>query len=217
LFLDEIAEMPVELQTRFLRVLQEREYRRLGSTQTVKADFRLIAATNRNPQQAVNERLLRQDLFYRINTFTIEIPPLRERPEDIPAMADQFVREFAARLGRENPGIAPEAMERLTRYPWPGNVRELRNAIEYGSVLSRDGNITAELLPQNLQMDPEVALAAQQPASPGNMALDLESRERQAILEALARTRGNKSAAAALLGIHRPTLYVKLKRYGIGS
>jgi len=219
LFLDEIAEMPIELQTRFLRVLQEREFRRLGSTKTQKADFRLIAATNRDPQHAIGEGRFRPDLFYRINTFTIQIPPLRERPEDIPVLAEKFTRDFATRLGKANPGISPAAMTLLVGYPWPGNVRELQNAIEYGSVLSKDGFLTPDLLPDNLKLVPEVALAAAAPrtagGSSGEIPIDLESREREAILQALARSRGNKKEAARLLGIQRPTLYNKMKRFGI--
>jgi len=219
LFLDEIAEMPIELQTRFLRVLQEREYRRLGSTKNQQADFRLVAATNRDPRAAIAEGRFRQDLFYRINTFTIDVPPLRERPDDIPALAEKFSHDFAARMNKGNPGITAPAMDLLVQYPWPGNVRELQNAIEYGAVLSKDGLITPDLLPANLKLTPEVAMVAAAPpvSSVGNLesSMDLETRERQAILQALARTHGNKKEAARLLGIQRPTLYNKMKRFGI--
>src|SRR5581483_10639754 len=120
LFLDEIAEMPLELQTRFLRVLQEREFRRLGSTKTIAANFRLIAATNRPAAEAVRTGTLRQDLYYRLNTFQIEIPPLRDRRDDIPALVAVFLSRFAKQLGKPEPTIAPEAFDRLLKYDWPG-------------------------------------------------------------------------------------------------
>ena len=138
LFLDEISEMPADLQTRFLRVLQEREYRSLGTTRMLKADFRVITATNRPIAQALAENRLRSDLYYRINTFQIEVPPLRERKEDIPPLVNTFVQRFAKQLGKAEPTIAPEAFQKLLDYSWPGNVRELQNAIEYAVVLARN-------------------------------------------------------------------------------
>src|SRR5213595_4148027 len=141
LFLDEISEMPADLQTRFLRVLQEREYRPLGSTKTLKADFRVIAATNRPIASALAENRLRADLYYRLNTFQIEIPPLRERKEDIPPLVATFLKRFARELGKDEPEIAPEAFQKLLDYSWPGNVRELQNAMEYAVVLARKDKI----------------------------------------------------------------------------
>src|SRR5712672_2097260 len=137
LFLDEISDMPADLQTRFLRVLQEREYRPLGSTQTMKASFRAIAATNRSIPEALAENRLRSDLYYRLNTFQIEVPPLRERKQDIPPLVTFFVKQFAQQLGKSEPEISPEAFQKLLDYAWPGNVRELQNAIEYGVVLAQ--------------------------------------------------------------------------------
>ncbi|HSI86435.1 MAG TPA: sigma-54 dependent transcriptional regulator, partial [Candidatus Methylacidiphilales bacterium] len=139
LFLDEIAEMPIELQTRFLRVLQEREFRPLGSTQTLKADFRLVAASNRRPDEAIRKGLMREDLYYRLNTFTLHIPALRERTEDIPELAHSFLRRFSRKMGKDNLVIAPETFELLLRYHWPGNVRELENTIERAVVLEKGG------------------------------------------------------------------------------
>ena len=141
LFLDEISEMPADLQTRFLRVLQEREYRPLGSTHTLKADFRVIAATNRPIAQALAENRLRSDLYYRLNTFQIEVPPLRERKQDIPPLVASFVKQFAQQLGKPEPAIAPDAFQKLLDYAWPGNVRELQNAMEYAVVLARQNLI----------------------------------------------------------------------------
>jgi len=212
LFLDEIAEMPSELQTRFLRVLQEREFRSLGSTKTVVANFRLIAATNRNVAQAVREGQLRQDLYYRLNTFQIEVPPLRERREDVPALVATFLQRFSQQLGKPEPTITPEAFDLLMRYPWPGNIRELQNAIEYSVVLAENGIITEKQLPKEVQL-PEVLQNLS--AGPNGETLNLDQREKETILKALAQAHGNKKKAASILGIHRPTLYSKMKRYGI--
>jgi DNA-binding NtrC family response regulator len=211
LFLDEVAEMPPELQTRFLRVLQEREYRQLGSTQNIKADFRLVSATNRPITEAVRSGVLRQDLYYRLNTFQVEIPPLRERRDDIPSLVQRFVSQFSARHGVDVPKLLPEAMERLLVHSWPGNIRELQNAIEYAVVLAENGLIGLKQLPADLQVAPAYHNALQQTGD----ALDLESRERQTVLQVLIDTKGNKKRAAEILGIQRPTLYAKLRRYGV--
>src|SRR5438034_5118149 len=152
LFLDEISDMPADLQTRFLRVLQEREYRPLGSTRTLKADFRLIAATNRPIAQALVENRLRSDLYYRLNTFQIEVPPLRERKQDIPPLVASFVKQFAQQLGKPEPAIAPDAFQKLLDYSWPGNVRELQNAVEYAVVLARQNLIGVKELPTEVQL-----------------------------------------------------------------
>src|SRR5947208_11324555 len=136
LFLDEISDMPPDLQTRFLRVLQEPEYRPLGSTRTMNADFRRIASTNRSLAHALSDIRIRFDLHYRINTFQIEVPPLRERKQDIPPLIAQFLRQFAQQLGKPEPDIAPDTFQKLLDYAWPGNVRELQNAIEYAVVLA---------------------------------------------------------------------------------
>jgi transcriptional regulator with PAS, ATPase and Fis domain len=212
LFLDEIAEMPIELQTRFLRVLQEREFRRLGSTKTISCNFRLIAATNRPAAEAVRRGTLRQDLYYRLNTFQIEIPPLRERPEDIPALVAVFLARFAGQVGKPEPTIDPEAFDRLLKYHWPGNVRELQNAMEYSVVLADHGLITLKELPREIQL-PVALQEARSASAPAT--LNLEDQEKQAILQALAQAHGNKKKAAVILGIHRPTLYSKMKHHGI--
>ena len=213
LFLDEIAEMPVELQTRFLRVLQEREFRPLGHTKTVQADFRLIAATNRVVSAALRDGFLRQDLYYRINTFQIEVPPLRERKEEIPGLVATFLSRFSRQAGKPEPKMSPEAFQRLMDYDWPGNIRELQNTIEYGVVLAHNGRISIKQLPMELSVP--VALRVAAPAGAEAAVLNLDVRERDAILAALVKSCGNKRKAAELLGIHRPTLYSKMKRYGI--
>jgi len=214
LFLDEISDMPADLQTRFLRVLQEREYRPLGSTQTMKADFRAIASTNRPIARALAENRLRSDLYYRLNTFQIEVPPLRKRKEDIPPLIAQFVKEFSQQLGKPEPDISPNAFQKLLDYSWPGNVRELQNAIEYAVVLARDGLIDVKELPAEIQL-PAALQQTELGALPRSGVQTLDDVERTAILQALAECRGNKKKAAELLGIQRPTLYNKMKRYAI--
>jgi DNA-binding NtrC family response regulator len=214
LFLDEIAEMPPDLQTRFLRVLQEREFRPLGSTKTIKVDFRLVAATNRAVPAALSSGALRQDLYYRLKTFQLEIPPLRERREDIPSLSLQFARRFATQMNKEEPKFAPEAFQFLMDYNWPGNVRELQNAIEHSIVLCEGETVTVKHLPRELRLPAILQEAAAHPTN-GDPNLKLDAREREAILQALAQCHGNKKKAAAVLGIHRPTLYSKMKRYGI--
>ena len=214
LFLDEISDMPADLQTRFLRVLQEREFRPLGSTRVLKADFRLIAASNRPIAQALAENRLRSDLYYRLNTFQIEVPPLRERKQDIPPLVALFVKQFAQQLGKPEPAIAPDAFQKLLDYAWPGNVRELQNALEYAVVLARQNLIEVKELPAEVQL-PTVLQQSERgtPARQGVQSLD--DVERSTILQALAQCHGNKKKAAELLGIQRPTLYNKLKRYAI--
>lgn len=214
LFLDEVAEMPPELQTRFLRVLQEREYRPLGSTKTIKSDFRLIAATNRPVQDAIRDGHFRQDLYYRLNTFQIDIPPLRERKEDIPALVTTFVRRFAEQLNKPEPKIAAEAFEMLLNYPWPGNIRELQNAIEFSVILAERDVITEKQLPKEIQLPPVLQNIAAK-VNGLSATLNLDEQEKETILKALAQAHGNKKKAAEILGIHRPTLYSKLKRYEI--
>jgi DNA-binding NtrC family response regulator len=213
LFLDEISDMPPDLQTRFLRVLQEREYRPLGSTHTLKADFRVIAATNRPIAQALAENRLRSDLYYRLNTFQIEVPPLRERKQDIPPLVASFVKQFAQQLGKPEPAIAPDAFQKLLDYAWPGNVRELQNAMEYAVVLARQNLIGVKELPAEVQLP--AVLQQTERSTPRAGVQSLDDVERDTILQALAHCHGNKKKAAELLGIQRPTLYNKLKRYAI--
>jgi len=214
LFLDEISDMPADLQTRFLRVLQEREYRPLGSTQIMKADFRVIASTNRPVAQALSKNLLRSDLYYRLNTFQIEVPPLRERKQDIPPLIASFLRQFAQQLEKPEPTIVPDAFQKLLDYAWPGNVRELQNAIEYAVVLSRRELIGVKELPDEVQL-PTVLQQTERGAPSRTGVQTLDDVERNTILQALAECHGNKKKAAELLGIQRPTLYNKMKRYAI--
>jgi DNA-binding NtrC family response regulator len=230
LFLDEIAEMPVDLQTRFLRVLQEREFRPLGSTQIMRADFRLVAASNRRPEEAIRNGRLREDLFYRLNTFTLSIPPLRERTEDIPELAQLFLQRFCTKMNKPLLTIQSEAYDVLLRYHWPGNVRQLQNVIERAVVLTQGSMITPRNLPHEIvhgaPFDPASesghAADTSQLSTPrtrllltDSQSLNLAEREKAALVAALDQCNGNKKKAAELLGIHRPTLYTKLKKFGL--
>ena len=208
IFLDEIAEMPPNLQAKLLRVLQEHEFRPVGSTQNVHTDFRLICATNADPDEAVRHGQLREDLYFRLNTILLAVPPLRERPEDLPLLATQFLRTFASRYGRNVEGIAPSAMRVLEQHDWPGNVRELEHAIERAVILSRD----TEIKPADL---PAFGRTREIKASGSGIprGCTLEEVERLAILQTLELTGWNKRATADILGIHRPTLYNKLRKY----
>jgi sigma-54 dependent transcriptional regulator, acetoin dehydrogenase operon transcriptional activator AcoR len=233
LFLDEIAEMPVDLQTRFLRVLQEREFRPLGSTQIMKADFRLVAASNRRPDEAIRNGRLREDLYYRLNTFTLAIPPLRERTEDIPELTQLFLQRFCTRMKKPLLTVQSETYDALLRYHWPGNVRQLQNVIERAVVLAQGSMITPRNLPHEIvhsafdpHFAPEPALpSSQNPESEPRMrplltdtqTFNLAQREKAALVAALDQCNGNKKKAAELLGIHRPTLYTKLKKFGLGT
>ncbi len=215
LLLDEITEMPLDLQAKLLRVLEERVVRRLGGTKAVAVDFRLISSTNRSPEVAVREGHLRQDLYFRINTITIAIPPLRDRREDIPILVRAFFDRYRAKHGRPVEAITPEAYRRLLAHHWPGNVRELQHAIERAVLVARGREITVADLPETLQhAAPEgaVASAVTPSAVPSG---SLEEIERASILKALETTRWNKQAAAALLGLRRPTLYSKMRKHGI--
>ncbi len=219
LFLDEIGEMSPLVQAKFLRVLQEREFQRLGGTRTLKADVRVIAATNRDLAAAIARGQFREDLYYRFNVFQIHIPPLRERLDDILPLAESFLEELGPTVGRPAAGISRDAREWLLAYPWPGNARELRNAIERAILLCDGGLITREHLPAvigrpettrppgNGWLDPATPLPAG--------GVDLDDLERSFVEKALHETRGNKSKAARLLGLTRAQLYSRLEKYGL--
>ena len=208
IFLDEIVEMPPRLQAKLLRVLQEHEFRPVGSTQTVRADFRLICATNADPDDAVREGQLREDLYFRLNTILLTVPPLRERPEDLPLLATQFLRAYSAQYGRSVETVAPAAMRMLEQHDWPGNVRELEHALERAVIVSRDSEITPADLPEFGRAREIKARASGIPRG-----CTLEEVERLTILQTLELTGWNKRATADILGIHRPTLYNKLRKY----
>ncbi|MFI5197185.1 MAG: sigma 54-interacting transcriptional regulator [Thermoanaerobaculia bacterium] len=221
LFLDEAGEMSPSVQAKLLRVLEEREYQRLGGTKILRTDARIVAATNRDLARAIEKGEFREDLFYRLSVFGILLPPLRERPEDILPLTEMFLAELGPTVGRPVPGISREAKELLLSYPWPGNVRELRNALERAAILSDGGLITAAHLPISVtrQDSPAGRAAVPTPAGGGAVlppeGVDLESLERDYVKEALKKARFNKSKAAKLLGLTRAQLYSRIEKYGL--
>ena len=221
LFLDEVGEMTPPVQAKFLRVLQEREFQRLGGTKVLKADIRVIAATNRNPKQAMERGAFREDLYYRLSVFEISLPPLRDRKDDILLLVDAFLAELTKSVGRPAAGLSEDARDRLLAYEWPGNVRELRNAIERAVILCEGGLITSEHLPINISRvrgvpAPAPAAAASEPAAvfPAE-GIKLATVERELLHKALAKAGNNKSQAAKLLGLPRGQFYSLLKRHGL--
>ena len=209
ILLDEIAEMPLPLQAKLLRVLQEREIRPVGSTTAVKADFRLICATNVDAAPAVAEGRLRQDLYFRLNTIAVHVPPLRARPADVPLLATRFLETFRGRYNCPVDGFTEAAMQRLQEHEWPGNVRELEHVVERAVILAVGSRIGENDLPREVRAD-RARPAAEVTVPAG---CSLEEVERLAILQTLELTDWNKRQAARILGIHRPTLYNKLRKY----
>ena len=208
LFLDEIGEMPVALQAKLLRVLETRQFYKVGSTSPTDADVRIISATNRHLQSEVDEGKFREDLFYRLNVFTIEIPPLRDRKKDIPTLAAHFVKMFAAKMNKARQAMSREFVQLLERQPWKGNIRELRNVIERAVILTDGPELGVESLPLEFRQDAPVG----RPMS----AFDLASVEKLHIQRVLNYTKGNKVEAAKLLNIGLTTVYRKMEEYGLG-
>jgi two-component system response regulator AtoC len=217
IFLDEITEMPLSMQAKLLRVLQEREIERLGSNRRVSVDIRVVVATNRNPQQAVQDGILREDLFYRINVFTLEMPPVRARIEDILLLVQHFLEHHRAKLGYERLHISDQALLSLQQYNWPGNVRELENVLERAAVLSRGKPIDSTHLPQEMVAPNAQPSVAERSILPESISLPqaIEHLEREFIAKALAQTDGNKAKAARLLDLSERALWYKVKKYGL--
>lgn len=217
LFLDEIGEMSPQLQVKLLRVLQEKSFERLGGVRPIQIDVRIIAATNRNLEKAMEEGKFREDLYYRLSVIPIHIPPLRERKEDIPVLVEHFLEKFNREKGRNITGISPKAMDKLMTYWWPGNVRELENLIERVVVLKRSGTIDVEDLPEKIltsgAKDPLGTIVL--PEQGIQLDATIHRLERELILQALKRTKGVKKEAAQLLGMKRTTLIQKMKRNNI--
>jgi transcriptional regulator with PAS, ATPase and Fis domain len=211
MLLDEIGEMPPYLQTKLLRVLQEREYRPIGSDRLVRVDFRLVCATNIDLDTALREGKLREDLYFRINTITVRVPPLRERTEDIPLLCEHFLEKYRTRHQRNIKSIQPAVYHLLIRYRWPGNVRELENIIERGVLVAKGSEITVNDLPEMMREAPAESNAEFQVPTHRTLA----EIEKMAILQTLQRTNWNKQEAAQILGLYRPTLYSKMKKHGI--
>ena len=211
IFLDEIGEMPLEAQVSLLRLLQNGEVTRVGGKHSRQVSVRVIAATNRNLEEAVRQQEFREDLFYRLNVFTLSVPSLREREGDIELLCDCFLRKFARVLGRSIPRLSEGVRERLRAYPWPGNVRELENTLERMIHMAGDADIIDEpLLPSKILRSPE--RSGERRNVRGGL---LSVQEKETLLRALRESRGNLRAAARLLGISRSGLYVKLRRFGI--
>jgi DNA-binding NtrC family response regulator len=207
LFLDEIGEIAVELQPKLLRLLQEREFERVGGTRTIRSDARLIAATNRDLGEMVRERMFREDLYYRLNVFPITLPPLRERRQDIPVLAEHFVNQVAARMKKDVRGLSGAALKRLTEYDWPGNIRELQNVIERAVILAEGPLLEVPALHRSACLDPKVVRTD-----------DLAAISKAHILGVLEATRGivaGPDGAAARLGMKRSTLTYRMKKLGI--
>ena len=217
LFLDEIGELPLAVQAKLLRVLQERQYERVGGTTTLDTDIRLLAATNRDLNRAVAESRFREDLYYRLAVFPVHLPALRERGEDVLLLAEHFVRQLGAKLGQPAPGLCDAARHRLLAHAWPGNIRELQNALERALILA-DG---APISPEQLGIVPLVSPGATSGAAtieetePGTEPGTLAHQERHMIGDALRRANGNKSRAAAMLGLSRFQLLRRLHRHGL--
>ncbi|MBW2043191.1 MAG: sigma-54-dependent Fis family transcriptional regulator [Deltaproteobacteria bacterium] len=215
IFLDEIGETSAAMQAKLLRVIQEREIQRVGGEETLSVDVRILAATNRNLEEEVKEGKFREDLFYRLNVVTLRIPPLHERQDDIPLLAQHFLEKYAKKNNKQVKGFSPLAMDMLLKYAWPGNVRELENVIERAVILLPDEHITEKELPTTVTesyaeekdwVSPPSQVAANRP---------LEEIEKEAILATLEDSGGNKSETARRLGINRKTLHKKLKDYGL--
>jgi formate hydrogenlyase transcriptional activator len=220
IFLDEIGEIPLELQPKLLRVLQEREFERLGSARTLKTDARLIAATNHDLEALVEEQKFRSDLYYRLNVFPVRVPPLRERREDIPLLVRHFVQQFSRRNNRVINTIPSETMQALVHYHWPGNIRELQNVIERAVIISKGTMLNVPLAGLQADVIPKASNVATKasPAEHTSLQDRLDETERTEILRALEASNGvlaGPSGAAARLGMKRSTLQLRMQRLGI--
>jgi two-component system, NtrC family, response regulator HydG len=214
IFLDEIGDLPLSIQVKLLRTLETKQVERVGDHRPIRVDVRIITATNRNLDQLVAEGKFREDFYFRINVIPIHLPPLRKRPEDIPALADHFVRRLRRKSGKDIPGLSAEAMERFTRHRWPGNrwpgnVRELRGALEYAFVVAEKGPIRLEHLPVQMKA-PSCSWKPR-----GRFQAPPMQDEKTALVEALIQCQGNQTQAASVLGVNRVTVWHRIKKYRI--
>ena len=220
IFLDEIGDMPATLQAKLLRFLEEKTFRRVGGTEDIVVDVRIVAATNRDLRSLVTEGRFREDLFYRLNIFPVTLPPLRERPDDIPLLADYFVQQYNAEFHKEITGIDPAALAVMQAYDWPGNVREMRNLIERAMLLASGGRLTLDSLPMEL-MTPAVVASGEKEGRPqplvvlGPQGVDLAEVERLLVASAMEQAGGNQSRAAQLLRLSRDQLRYRLRKFGL--
>jgi len=216
-FLDEVAEMSPGLQVKLLRFLQDHRFRRVGGTEDIEVDIRTVAATNKDPGQLIRTGAFREDLYYRLNVISIEMPPLRDRREDIPLLAANFLGVFAARAGRNAMRIAPEAMEILTAYAWPGNVRELENVMERAVALAVTDEVHPENLPPNVMQPPAASLPQTWEVPPEGLNLEevIAGIEQALLKDALAKADGVQTRAAQLLGINFRSFRYRARKYGL--
>ena len=228
LFLDEVGDLPADVQVKLLRVLQEREFERVGGAETVKVDVRVVSATHRDLEQLIAAGEFREDLYYRLNVFPITLPPLRDRPGDIPMLCEHFIQKYAQTIGKRVRGVDPGALASLASYPWPGNVRELENVIERGMILARGTELTAADLefsrrpgaPAPAAITTAAPAAGARPGVPGRdgtrpLHERLSDQERAEIIAAIDQAQGNIALAARTLGINRSTLYYRLRKHGL--
>ncbi len=216
LFLDEIGDMDFKLQSKLLKAIEEKSFRRIGCTNSIKVDVQIVAATNANIFESINEGDFRLDLYYRLSVIPVEIAPLRERLDDIPALCDHFIKIFSRKFGKKISGFSDEAIQVMKDYPWPGNVRELSNVVERGCILAKAEYITPDLmmLPKDASLVP-VGPTGAAIATSNNGTMTLAEAEEKAIRSAILKAEGNKNEAARILGVHRTTLYKKLEEYSI--
>ena len=215
IFLDEIGEMSQAMQAKLLRVIQEREIQRVGSEETIQVDVRILAATNRDLQEDVSSGKFREDLYYRLNVVTLRVPPLRERQDDIPVLAQYFLGQYSEKNRKRIKGFTPLSMDMLLKYDWPGNVRELENAVERAVILGPGDYMTEKELPLSITKAYPHAEDVDWPTRVRKQPQSLDEVEREAVLAALEASGGNKSETARVLGITRKTLHKKLQKYGV--
>jgi len=224
LFLDEVGEIDPGIQTKLLRVLQEAEFERVGGVETIKVDVRIVAATNRDLREAIQQGIFREDFYYRLNVFSLRMAALRERPDDIPALVDHFLRKFSMETNKDVTEIDDDVMGLFMRYPWPGNVRELENVLERAVVLTEGTSVRREDVPpemwfvQSLPPEPQAQIAAPAPSAGADNSSLIERSDKfesEMIHSALQRFRWNKTKAAEHLGLKRTTLQYKIKKYGL--
>ena len=225
IFLDEIGDIPLPIQVKLLRVLEAKQFERVGDNTPVSVDVRIISATNKNLQDLIGQKRFREDLFFRINAISISLPPLRERREDIPLLVSVFTQRLLEKSKKKITGLTQTAMERLMAYPWPGNVRELKSSLEYAFILAEQGLIGPSHLPPHIATSSRAPLPAAAARPPEETATErvtyfrnsavFDSEEKNALIEALRHTNGNQSQAARILGVNRVTVWNRMKKYGI--
>jgi transcriptional regulator with GAF, ATPase, and Fis domain len=228
LFLDEVGDLPMEVQIKLLRTLQEREFERVGGSETIKVDVRLVSATNRNLEKMIEDNEFREDLYYRLNVFPINLPPLRDRLDDLGPLMSHFIAKFARQMGVQTSPATPDAVAKLREYNWPGNVRELENIVERAMILAKGAQLGAHHLDFGRRAavvapaagtGPVVAVTAAVAAAPADDGKSLAERlldsERKEIIAAVEKSRGNIASASRILGINRSTLYYRLRKHGL--